>query len=263
MADKMQGTTAPDTGQGSDEKNALEQGKFSPFAALATIKSQVRVLEVPAPVPAGTPATVVDTSTSAEAEVARTPDEDAVLFVEAKALARWVKIDKGIMKVSDDPTIVIDPQASGETAKTRFTPPKAPEGVSRDIGELLGLLGAKNVELPKRYWFYVNRDGKCGTATLKVVRTKGELAVIVVAVEGDVPQYLMDLRMGEYVVDKRRDVVITLAALVHPKDLGSDELSQKVKQLARELADICRRMARARSRNRRHESAAKQETQQS
>ena len=123
-------------------------------------------------------------------------------------------------------------------AKTRFTPPKAPEGVSRDIGALF----RPNVALG-RYWFYVVVGEKCGTATLKVVRSRKGLDVLVVAVDGNVPGYLRDLRMGGNPIE--------LAALVDPKSFGDDEMSQKAKQLALVLADIRRRMA-PHSRNRRH-----------
>lgn len=229
MTDKAQ-VTAPDTGQG------MPHGNFSGLDALAALKPHVRVY-------GETLQEVEDTSAPSKivdevVEVERTPEEDATLFAEIKALMAAM------------PLVISDRIARDAVVSfPRVTSPKAPEGVSRDIGALFG----SNVPLGK-YWFYVvNGEKKCGTATLKVVRSRAGLDVLVVAVEGDVPGYLRDLRMGGRSIE--------LAALIDPESFGDDEMSLKAKQLGRELARIRNRMARARSRNRRNGNTTKQETQ--
>lgn len=198
------------------------------LGALAAIKSHVRMLEEP--MPSGTAVTeTTDTPASAEperAEVEKTPAEDAVMFAEMRAL-------------------LATPPTSDKPSPGRVNLPQAPEGVSRNIGELFG----RNVQRGNRYWFYHTEGEKCGTATLKVVRSEGELAVKVVAVSGGIPGFIRELRM--------KDAVITLEVLVHPERLGDDEMSLKAEQLAEVLAGIRRRMTRSRSRNRHGKSEQK------
>lgn len=189
--------------------------------------------------------TVPDTGQVVEIE--RTPEEDADFVAEIIALEMADLAEGEVVEIESAGGLMVTVEglakSTKETAKSRITPPKAPEGVSRDIGELFALFGAEHVELPKRFWFYIIRDGKCGTVTLKVIRSKGELAVIVVAAEGDLPEYLEEFH--------ERKMVITLEVLVHPKRLGDDEKAQKARQLALELAEVRRRMSRAaRSRRR-------------
>ncbi|OGZ08102.1 MAG: hypothetical protein A2942_03415 [Candidatus Lloydbacteria bacterium RIFCSPLOWO2_01_FULL_50_20] len=221
----------------------------SPFAKLAALKKWQEAVSIadPPAVESSPPESAEGVELDSEAGRERTAEEDRQLVEEMVALLppsslpdEAMKNDRGESGEKDEP------------GTSRFSL-EVPEGVSCDIGELFRLLDVANVTLPKRYWFYSVHEGKCGTATLRVVRSKGELVVLVVAVQDDIPEYVRELRMS--------GAEMTLEVLVHPERLGTDEMSLKAKKFAKLLAAIHRRKVRARSRNRHRKGAAKHQQQ--